>query len=80
MKANQPKTKKELITSKEFNFFVHNPLNKYEGMYVAILDSKVVSSGSSAKEVWERALKKNPRRLPTIAKLPKKEVLVMIWE
>ena len=80
MKNKQTKTiVKSLKTSKEFDFFVHNPLTKYEGMYVAILDNKVVASGFSAKKVWEKAVKKNPKKLPTLAKLPKKEILVMVW-
>jgi len=73
---HRQKIKKESIKiSPEFDFFVHNPLTKYEGMYVAILDNKVVASGFSAKEVWEKAVKKNPRKLPTLAKLPKKEAI-----
>lgn len=66
--------------SSEFDFFVKNPLTKYEGTYVAILGKKVVSSGTSAKEVWEKAKKKYPRSLPTIAKIPKREVMVLTWK
>lgn len=71
--------RKSWAISKEFDFFVHNPLSKYEGMYVALVGQKVIASGNSAKEVWEKALKKHPKNLPTIAKLPKEEVLVMLW-
>lgn len=72
-------TKKQKKRSGEFEFFVNTPLRRYEGMYVAILGKKVISSGTSAKEVWEKARKKNPKSLPTIAKIPKKEVMVLIW-
>lgn len=75
MKAKQ-KTK---ITSPEFDFFLHTPLTEYEGKYVAIVGKKVISSGLSAKEVWEKAQKKYPKSLPTIAKIPKQEVLVLLW-
>ena len=70
---------KPLKNSVEFDFFLHNPLTKYEGRYVAILGRKVIASGLSAKEVWDEAVRKYPKQIPTIAKLPRKEILVMIW-
>ena len=66
--------------SEEFEFFIHNPLNNYEGKYIAIVGKKVVSSGSSAKETWDKARKKLPKSIPTIAKIPKKEVMVLVWK
>ncbi len=66
--------------SSEFDFFLTNPLTQFEGQYVAILGKKVISHGSSAKKVWEQAKKKYPKSLPTIAKIPKKEILIMIWK
>lgn len=80
MKNKQAKPIAEpLRTSPEFDFFVHNPLTRYEGMYVAILGRKVIASGKSAKEVWTNGKKKYPRSLPTIAKIPRQEIMVMIW-
>lgn len=78
MKARN--SRKKPGVSEEFNFFVHNPLSKYKGMYVALAGKKVLASGASAKKVWEEALKKNPKKLPTIAKLPEEEVLIMVWK
>lgn len=72
--------KKQKSYSEEFDFFIHNPLNSYEGKYVAIVGNKVVSAGSSAKETWDKARKKFPNFLPTIAKIPKKEVMVLVWK
>jgi hypothetical protein len=66
--------------SKEFDFFVTNSLKKYEGKYVAIVGRKVVAHGRNAKTVWKTAKKKYPQSLPTIAKLPKEEVLVLSWK
>jgi len=71
---------KKRKNSDEFDFFVTHPLTSYKGKYIAILGKKVVSSGTSAKEVWERAKKKYPSSLPTIAKIPKEEVLVLRWK
>ena len=67
------------VVSPEFEFFISNPLTKYEGRYVAILGRKVIGSGVSAREVWESARKKYPGSLPTIAKIPKEEVLILLW-
>lgn len=66
--------------SPEFDFFVHSSLDRYEGKYVAILGKKVVSSGLSAKTVWEKAREKYPKSIPTIAKVPRQEILVLIWK
>lgn len=66
--------------SPEFEFFVSNPLSRYEGRYVAILGQRVIASGASAKKVWATARKKYPKSYPTIAKIPKKEILVMSWK
>lgn len=71
--------KKQKQISPEFDFFIHAQLDQYEGKYVAILGKKVVGSGISAKEVWERTKKKYPKSIPTIAKVPKQEVLVLLW-
>lgn len=71
--------KKHKSLSPEFEFFINAPLSRYEGMYVALLGKKVISSGTTAKEAWDKARKKNPKSLPTIAKIPKKEVMVLIW-
>lgn len=72
--------KEQKQVSPEFDFFVHTPLDRYEGKYVAILGKKIVSSGLSAKEVWEKARKKHPKSIPTIAKVPRQEILVLLWK
>lgn len=63
--------------TQEFRFFLHGNLKKYRGRYVALIGHKVVASGHDAKKVWEKAQKLYPRKLPTLAKLPKSEVLVL---
>ena len=81
MRTKHAKTiARSLKNSAEFDFFLHNSLTRYEGRYVAILGRKVIASGLSAKDVWDEAIKKYPKQIPTIAKLPKKEILVMIWK
>ena len=54
---------------KEFQFYVHANLHKYEGKYVAIVDDKVVASGDAIPVVFEEAKKKTGKE-PLIAKIP----------
>ncbi|HID43237.1 MAG TPA: succinyl-CoA synthetase subunit alpha [Archaeoglobaceae archaeon] len=54
--------------SKEFEFFLKADLSKYKGLYIAIIDDKVVSSGDNAKQVLEYK-RKYPNKAPTIAKM-----------
>ncbi len=64
------------MTSKEFEFYLRTDLSKYKGKYVAIVGDKVVASGDNAKEVFEEA-KKKTGKIPTIAKIPKEEALIL---
>lgn len=64
--------------SSEFEFFINTPLIRYEGQYVAILGKKIVGAGASAKEVWEKVRRKYPKSSPTLAKVPRQEVLVLL--
>ena len=50
---------------------------KYSGKHIAIVDDKVVASGSNPKDVWERAKKKFPDRKPVLAFVPKEDTLVL---
>ncbi len=77
--AKPKATKKKPLGTKEFAFFLRSDLRKYRGNYVALVGQKVVASGKNAKQVWEQAAKKHPHSLPTLAKLPKEEVLVLVW-
>lgn len=63
--------------SKEFEFFIKANLKKYQGKYIAIVGERVVASGENAREVWQKARKKFPHKIPTLAKLPKEEALIL---
>lgn len=66
-------------TTKEFEFFLEADLEKYKGEYIAIIGKKIAAHGKDAKKTWEQARKKFPTKLPTIAKIPHEEALVLIW-
>jgi hypothetical protein len=52
-------------------------LSKYIGKYIAIVDNRVVTSGENAKEVWKTAKEKYPDKIPSLAKVPKEELLIL---
>ena len=65
------------MATKEFNWFADADLRKYKGEYVAIIDEKVVAHGDNAKEVWEDAKRKYPDKSPSLAKIPKDDILIL---
>lgn len=68
------------MASKEFEFYLKANLRKYEGKYVAIVDDRVVASGDNAKEVLDEAKRKFPLKIPTLAKIPREEALILPWK
>jgi len=64
------------MATKEFEFYVKADLSKYEGKYIAVVDDKVVASGNNAKIVFEEA-KRKTGKIPTLAKIPKEEALIL---
>lgn len=66
-----------MVTKEEINWFSKADFNVYAGKYVAIIEKKVVSFGDNAKKVWDEAKKKFPDKTPTLAKIPKEELLVL---
>jgi len=64
------------MVSEEFEFYLKTDLGRYKGLYIAIVGSKVVAYGDNAKMVIEEA-KKKTGKIPTIAKVPKEEALIL---
>lgn len=65
------------MASKEFEFYLKADLRKYEGKYIVIIGDKVVASGENAKDVLDKAKKGFPDKIPTLAKVPKEEALIL---
>ncbi|MCS4541448.1 MAG: DUF5678 domain-containing protein [Euryarchaeota archaeon] len=64
--------------SREFELFLKTNLSRYKGLYIAILGDEIVASGKNAKQVWEKCRKKYPNKIPTIAKIPREETLILV--
>ncbi len=73
-------SKKQSKRNPEFEYFIKADFSRYKGQYVALLGRKVIAFGNNAKEVWEKARKKYPAQMPTLAKLPREEVLILLWK
>lgn len=44
--------------------------SQYQGMWVAILDKKVIASGKTMSEVYDKVLQTNTIRTPLFQKIP----------
>ncbi len=47
-------------------------LDKYSGRWIAVLNGKILATGSSAKQVMEKVKLKDIHELPLVIKQPKK--------
>jgi len=61
----------------EIKWFASADLDKYAGKYIAIIGKKIVASGNNAKDVWNDAKAAYPDKTPTLAKIPKEELLIL---
>lgn len=51
---------------------------RFRGRHIAIVGDRVVASGKSPSEVWERARRAYPKSKPVLAYVPKDDALVLI--
>lgn len=67
--------------SSEIQFYVSKAKEinrRFRGRHIAIIGDRVVASGRSPIEVWQRAKKMSPRGKPVLAYVPKDDTLVLI--
>ncbi len=53
-------------------------VNKYGGLYVAVIDDQVVAVGTDAKAVEDESIEKYPNVTPSVLKVPKEEEIVCL--
>ncbi len=56
-------------TYDEYEWYLEEDLSRYAGMWIAILDRKVVASGRKIAEVLEEFKKAYPGKTPLITKI-----------
>ena len=62
--------------SENFQAFLKLNRSKLANQYVVIINKKVFEIGEDIESMLKKARKKYPRKIPFIAKVPDKEVLV----
>jgi hypothetical protein len=55
----------------------HYDSSLYAGVWVAMIDNEVISTGERLKDVLEEVRRKRPGREPFVTKLPKDPVMVL---
>lgn len=60
---------------KEHQWLVSHPkeLEKHRGIWIAVLDGKIIATGNNYEEVYNRSKKKYPDKYPLITYILKKE-------
>ena len=48
-------------------------VDKYAGKYVAVVNETLVAVGESGKEVEDKARKIEPRKIPSVLRIPREE-------
>jgi hypothetical protein len=48
-------------------------VTNYAGKYIAVVDQKLVAVGDSGKEVEDKALTIQPKKIPSILRVPREE-------
>jgi hypothetical protein len=61
----------------DFTWFLSASLKRYRGKHIAILNRKIIASGSNARDVWKRAHHKDPENGFIMAKVPEDEILIL---
>lgn len=48
-------------------------VTKYPGKYIAVVNEKLVAVGDSGKEVEEKAREIEPKKIPSVLRIPREE-------
>ena len=63
--------------SKNFQAYLELDISKYLNQYIVMIDKKVVANGKDIVSMLKSVRKKYPHKVPFIAKIPEKSVLVL---
>lgn len=73
-------TEQEKQLKADFNWLVKNTARlqqKLAGKFIAVINRRIVGTGSSAKEAYAKAKKAFPHREPLLDMVPSKEFLLL---
>jgi hypothetical protein len=60
-----------------YEWFLRADLEKFRGLYVAIVDGRVVESGDEPEKVYVKAREKYPKKEVVLWKVPREETLIL---
>ena len=60
-----------------YEWFLRADLARFRGMYIAVVDGRVVEYGSDLEEVYGRARRRFPSREVVIWEVPREEILIL---
>ena len=66
-----------MVTELDYLMSSEVQVEKYVGLWVAMVGKRIVASGDSAKDVYDRAVKAFPGEEPFVAKVPKAKVMLL---
>lgn len=61
----------------EYLMSVEDKLGNYVDRWVAVVEERIVAEGDTAREVFEKAKKQFPNKIPFIMKVPADDIMVM---
>ncbi len=61
----------------EYIMSMEDKLGDYVNLWIAVVDAKIVAKGAIAKEVFDKAKKEHPDKIPFVMKVPADTVMVM---
>lgn len=61
----------------EYVMSISDELGQHLGDWIAVVGEEIVATGSTAKEVYDKAREKYPNKEPFIMKIPKETVMLL---
>jgi len=61
----------------EYVMSIGEELGQHLGEWVAVVGESIVAVGTTAKEVYDKAIEKYPNKEPFIMKIPKETVMLL---
>ncbi|MDG7044872.1 MAG: hypothetical protein JRN19_04030 [Nitrososphaerota archaeon] len=69
--------KKKAESQYDYLMSIGNRLGEYAGLWIAIVDNKVVAQAESGKKAYDEAKTQYPHKTPLITQIPRETVLLM---
>lgn len=66
--------------TKNFDAFIRIPQvmqKKYEGQYIVMIDGKIITHGREIDKILPGVMRKYPKKIPLVSKIPKAEAMIL---